>query len=186
MYLKMERGLSENTVLAYDRDLDKLFAYFDQRGIEPVHATLEQLREFIQTTFSVATNSRTQARVVAGVRSFYRFLLYHNYLEQDPSELLESPRKELHLPEVLTVEEIDRIVAAIDLSSNEGHRNRAIIEMLYGSGLRVSELVNLKLSNIYYQEHYMLIEGKGAKQRLVPVSPVAEEWFGYWLQERAQ
>jgi integrase/recombinase XerD len=186
MYLKMERGLSENTVLAYDRDLDKLFAYFDQRGIEPVHATLEQLREFIQTTFSVATNSRTQARVVAGVRSFYRFLLYHNYLEQDPSELLESPRKELHLPEVLTVAEIDRIVAAIDLSSNEGHRNRAIIEMLYGSGLRVSELVNLKLSNIYYQEHYMLIEGKGAKQRLVPVSPVAEEWFGYWLQERAQ
>lgn len=185
MYLKMERGLSENTVLAYLRDLDKLFSYFNAKEIEPVHATLDDLRGFVQTCFTTASNSRTQARVIAGIRSFYRFLLYHNYLDQDPSELLEGPRKELHLPQVLSVEEIDRLVAAIDMSSHEGHRNRAMLEVLYGSGLRVSELVNLKLSNIYANEHYMLIEGKGSKQRLVPFSPESEEWLGYWYQERA-
>ncbi|MBQ2540697.1 MAG: site-specific tyrosine recombinase XerD [Paludibacteraceae bacterium] len=185
MYLKMERGLSANTVLAYERDLDKLFQFFDEHGKDPVHAGLEDLRGFVQATFSTDSNARSQARIISGVRAFYRFLLYHNYIEQDPSELLESPRKELHLPEVLSVEEIDRLVQAIDLSQNEGHRNRAIIEMLYGSGLRVSELVSLKLSNIYRDEHYMLIEGKGSKQRLVPISPVAEEWFRYWLQERS-
>lgn len=185
MYLKMERGLSDNTVLAYMRDLDKLFSYFADRSIEPVHATLEDLRAFVQTFFSTSSNSRTQARVIAGIRSFYRFLLYHNYLDQDPSELLEGPRRELHLPEVLSVDEIDRLVTAIDLSTHEGHRNRAIIEVLYGSGLRVSELVNLRLSNIYPDEHYMLIEGKGAKQRLVPLSPESEEWLGYWYQDRA-
>lgn len=185
MYLKMERGLSANTVLAYERDLDKLFQFFDEQGKDPVHAGLEDLRGFVLATFSIDSNVRSQARIISGVRAFYRFLLYHNYIEQDPSELLESPRKELHFPEVLSVEEIDRLVQAIDLSQNEGHRNRAIIEMLYGSGLRVSELVSLKLSNIYRDEHYMLIEGKGSKQRLVPISPVAEEWFRYWLQERS-
>ena len=185
MYLKMERGLSENTVQAYLRDLDKLFSYFNAKEIEPVHATLDDLRSFVQACFTTDSNSRTQARVIAGIRSFYRFLLYHNYLDQDPSELLEGPRKELHLPQVLSVDEIDRLVAAIDMSSHEGHRNRAMLEVLYGSGLRVSELVNLKLSNIYADEHYMLIEGKGSKQRLVPLSPESEEWLSYWYQERA-
>lgn len=181
----MERGLSENTVQAYERDIDKLFSYFIRQSVDPVHATLDQLHDFVRDTFSTDTNARSQARILSGVRSFYRFLLYHNYIDQDPSELLEGPRKEVHLPEVLSVEEIDQLVGAIDLSSHEGHRNRAIIEMLYGSGLRVSELTALKLSNIYRSEHYMLIEGKGSKQRLVPISPVAEEWFQYWLQDRA-
>lgn len=185
MYLRMERGLSENTVQAYERDIDKLFSYFSRQSVDPVHATLDQLHDFVRDTFSTDTNARSQARILSGVRSFYRFLLYHNYIDQDPSELLEGPRKEVHLPEVLSVEEIDQLVGAIDLSSHEGHRNRAIIEMLYGSGLRVSELTALKLSNIYRSEHYMLIEGKGSKQRLVPISPVAEEWFQYWLQDRA-
>lgn len=185
MYLRMERGLSENTVQAYERDIDKLFSYFIRQSVDPVHATLDQLHDFVRDTFSTDTNARSQARILSGVRSFYRFLLYHNYIDQDPSELLEGPRKEVHLPEVLSVEEIDQLVGAIDLSSHEGHRNRAIIEMLYGSGLRVSELTALKLSNIYRSEHYMLIEGKGSKQRLVPISPVAEEWFQYWLQDRA-
>ena len=111
-------------------------------------------------------------------------MLYHRYIEQDPSELLETPKKELHLPDVLSLDEIDRMIAQIDMSKNEGHRNRAIIEILYGSGLRVSELVNLHLSNIYLQEGYMRITGKGNKQRLVPISPVATEWFQYWLQDR--
>jgi len=185
MYLRMERGLSENTVQAYERDIDKLFSYFIRQSVDPVHATLDQLHDFVRDTFSTDTNARSQARILSGVRSFYRFLLYHNYIDQDPSELLEGPRKEVHLPEVLSVEEIDQLVGAIDLSSREGHRNRAIIEMLYGSGLRVSELTALKLSNIYRSEHYMLIEGKGSKQRLVPISPVAEKWFQYWLQDRA-
>lgn len=184
IYLRVERGLSPNSVTAYEQDLDKLYDYCLQQGIDPQYATYEQLQQFVQSTFSPQSNTRSQARIISGVRSFYRFLLYHNYIEQDPSELLESPRKELHLPQVLTVEEIDRLVQAIDLSTNEGHRNRAMIEMLYGSGLRVSELVNLKFSNIYRQEHYMLIQGKGSKQRLVPISPVAEEWMGYWLEER--
>ena len=123
--------------------------------------------------------------MLSTIRTFYRFLLYHNYIDSDPTELLEGPKKEQHLPVVLSVEEIDRLIGAIDLSTNEGHRNRAIIEMLYGSGLRVSELVNLQLSAMYRQEGYMLIRGKGSKQRLVPISPVAEEWFGYWMQDRS-
>ena len=127
----------------------------------------------------------TQARILAGIHAWFRFLLYKDYIEQDPSELLEGPRKSRHLPTVLSLDEVNRMMAAIDLSSNEGHRNRAMMEMLYGSGLRVSELVNLQLSRIYLSDHYMLIEGKGSKQRLVPLSPVAEEWFGYWMQERS-
>ena len=122
--------------------------------------------------------------MIAGIHSFYRFLLYHHYIEQDPSELLETPKKELHLPEVLSLEEIDLLIAQIDMSKSESHRNRAIIEILYGSGLRVSELVNLRLSNMYIQEGYMRIIGKGNKQRLVPLSPVAIQWFSYWLEDR--
>ena len=123
--------------------------------------------------------------MLEGLPSFHRFLLYKDYIDQDPSELLEGPRKSKHLPTVLSLEEVNAMMAAIDLSSNEGHRNRAMMEMLYGSGLRVSELVNLQLSKIYLNEHYMLIEGKGSKQRLVPLSPVAEEWFAYCMQERS-
>jgi integrase/recombinase XerD len=150
-----------------------------------VHATFDQLQTFIFDISKEIASVRTQARLIAGIHSFYSFLLYHNYIEQDPSELLEPPKKEMHLPEVLSLDEIDAMIAAIDMSKSESHRNRAIIEMLYGSGLRVSELVNLKQSNIFLDEHYMLIEGKGNKQRLVPLSPVAEEWYLYWLQERS-
>lgn len=184
-YLKLEKGLSENSVLAYEQDLDKLKAFCDERGIDMVHATADDLHRFVQEVLGKVSNARSQSRILSGIHSYYRFLVYHNYIDQDPSELLEMPKRDKHLPEVLTVEEIDRMIAAIDLSQPEGHRNRAIIEMLYGSGLRVSELTTLKLSRIYLSEGYMLIEGKGSKQRLVPVSPVATEWFGYWLQDRA-
>jgi len=184
-YLKLEKGLSPNSVEAYEQDLAKLRAFCDERGIDIVHATPDDLHRFVVEELSKITNARSEARILSGVRSFYRFLVYHNYIEQDPSELIEMPKREQHLPEVLTVEEIDRMIAAIDLSAPEGHRNRAIIEMLYGSGLRVSELTTLKLSRIYLKEGYMLIEGKGSKQRLVPISPVATEWFGYWMQDRA-
>ncbi len=183
-YLRLERALSENSIEAYEQDLAKLRSYLDVNDIDPLKAKLSDLEGFVYTFFNDKSNSRSQSRIISGIHSFYRFLLYHNYIESDPSELLAMPKKELHLPDVLTVEEINAMVAQIDLSSNEGHRNRAIIEMLYGSGLRVSELVNLKLSNMYRSEGYMLIQGKGSKQRLVPISPEAEKWFQYWMDDR--
>lgn len=184
-YLRLERGYSPNTVEGYEMDLERLRAYCDEHGVDIVHMDFDALQEAIYTLFKDIRSEGTQARMLAGIHAWFRFLLYKNYIEQDPSELLEGPKKPKHLPTVLTLDEVNRMMAAIDLSSNEGHRNRAMMEMLYGSGLRVSELVNLQLSKIYLHEHYMLIDGKGSKQRLVPLSPVAEEWFGYWLQERA-
>lgn len=184
-YLRLERNYSSNTIESYEMDLDKLRSYAQEHSLDIVHTTYEQLQAFLFDTFKTCTSPATQARVLAGIHAWYRFLLYKNYIDQDPSELLEGPRKERHLPTVLSLDEVNRMIAAIDLSSNEGHRNRAMIEMLYGSGLRVSELVNLKQSNIFLNEHYMLIEGKGNKQRLVPLSPVAEEWYLYWLQDRS-
>ena len=183
-YLKLEKGLSANSVEAYLMDYQRLARYCEVHEIDVVHATFDDLQSFVFDISKEIISVRTQARLIAGIHSFYRFLLYHNYIEQDPSELIETPKKELHLPDVLSTEEIDRMIAQIDMSKSESHRNRAIIEMLYGSGLRVSELVNLQLSNIYLQEGYMRITGKGSKQRLVPISPVAIEWFAYWLQDR--
>ena len=184
-YLRLERGYSPNTVEGYEMDLDKLRTYCEEKNVDFVNMDFDQLQEFIFEQFKTVKSEATQARVLSGLHSWFRFLLYKDYIEQDPSELLEGPKKSKHLPTVLTLDEVNAMMAAIDLSSNEGHRNRAMMEMLYGSGLRVSELVNLQLSKIYLDEHYMLIEGKGSKQRLVPISPVAEEWFGYWMQERS-
>lgn len=185
-YLKLERGLSPNSVAAYEQDLQRLTSYMDQHNIDVVKATYEDLQAFVFETFKSINSVRTQARLVAGIHSFYRFLLYHNYIQQDPSELLETPKKEHHLPDVLTLDEIDSMIAQLDMSKAESHRNRAIIEMLYGSGLRVSELVNLRLSDIYRQEGFMRIIGKGSKQRLVPISPVADQWLQYWLEDRSK
>lgn len=184
-YLRLERGLSENSVFAYEQDLDKLFAFCEEQGIVPEKASLTDLQAFVYATFDEQSNARSQARILSGIRSFYRYLLYDNLRDDDPSELLESPRKEKHLPEVLTLDEVNALVNAVDLSKPEGHRNRAILEMLYGSGLRVSELVNLHLSDMYRQEAYMLIRGKGSKQRLVPISPEAEKWFAFWWEDRS-
>ena len=184
-WLRLERGYSPNTVEGYEMDLDKLRTYAKDHHLDVVHMDFDALQEFIFESFKTVKSEATQARVLAGIHSWFRFLLYKDYIDQDPSELLENPKKSKHLPTVLSLEEVNRMMQAIDLSSNEGHRNRAMMEMLYGSGLRVSELVNLRLSRMYLDEHYLLIEGKGSKQRLVPVSPVAEEWFGYWMQERS-
>ena len=185
-YLKLERGLSDNSVTAYELDFKRMKTYMDAHNIDVVHATYDDLQAFVFETFQQISNAKTQARLLSSIHAFYRFLLYHRYIEQDPSELLEMPRIEKHLPEVLSVEEIDAMIAQIDMSKREGHRNRAIIEMLYGSGLRVSELTELRLSNIYRQEGYMRIIGKGNKQRLVPISPVADQQFAYWLEDRRQ
>ena len=183
-YLKLEKGLSKNSIEAYLQDLQRLQDYMTIHDIDIVRATLDDLQAFIFETSKKIASVRTQARLIAGIHSFYRFLLYHHYIEQDPSELLETPKKELHLPEVLSLEEINLMIAQMDMSKHESHRNRAIIEILYGSGLRVSELVNLRLSDMYIKEGYMRINGKGNKQRLVPLSAVAIQWFSYWLEDR--
>lgn len=184
LYLKLEKSLSANTIEAYERDFQKLNNYLSDAHVTPEKATPEVLRDFIVEISSLGIHPRSQARILSSIKSFYHFLIYRNVLDNDPTELLESPKIGLRLPEVLSVDEIDRIIAAIDLSKPEGQRNKAIIEMLYGSGLRVSELINLQLSKLYVQEGYMLVEGKGSKQRLVPISPQAQKQFELWKTDR--
>jgi len=183
-YLKLEKSLSDNSVAAYEQDLQKLRTYCEAHGLDPVKLTFDDLQAFVYDSFGHDNvNTRTQSRILSGIHSFYRFLLYNHYIDADPSELLQMPKMDKRIPTVLTVEEIDAMVHAIDLSQPEGQRNRAIIEMLYGSGLRVSELVGLKLSNMYFNDDYMLIEGKGSKQRLVPISPEAKKQFLCWKDD---
>ncbi len=184
IYLKMEKSLSHNTADGYERDIHKLFSYLNDAHIEPKNAKIEHLRDFLVEIGKIGINERSQARLISGIKSFYRFLIYKDKISQDPTDLLEAPRLGLRLPEVLSIDEIEQIFAAIDLSKPEGQRNRAIIEVLYGSGLRVSELINLKLSNIYFDENYMLVEGKGSKQRLVPLSEESVKQIGYWRLDR--
>ena len=184
-WLKLEKSLSDNSVAAYEQDLQKLVAYCHDHALDPVTLTFDDLQAFVYDYFGQNTASpRSQSRILSGIHSFYRFLLYTHRIESDPSELLQMPKLDQRIPVVLTVDEINALSDAIDVSTLEGQRNRAIIEMLYGSGLRVSELVNLKLSNMYLNDDYMLIEGKGSKQRLVPISPVAKEQFALWMQHR--
>ena len=172
-YLRLEKSLSANTVEAYLTDLDKLFRFFDDKGIHKLEAKLEDLEQFSASLHDIGICPRSQARILSGIRSFYHFLILEDELEADPSELLESPQIGFHLPEVLSLEEIDNLIGSIDLSTPEGQRNRAILETLYSCGLRVSELCNLKLSNLYLEEGFIKVEGKGNKQRLVPISPRA-------------
>ena len=172
-YLRLEKSLSANTVEAYLTDLDKLFRFLDDEGIHKLEAKLEDLEQFSASLHDIGICPRSQARILSGIRSFYHFLILEDELEADPSELLESPQIGFHLPEVLSLEEIDNLIGSIDLSTPEGQRNRAILETLYSCGLRVSELCNLKLSNLYLEEGFIKVEGKGNKQRLVPISPRA-------------
>ena len=172
-YLKLEKSLSPNTQDAYMTDLDKLLNFLRSENIEILDVCLDDLERFSAGLHDIGIHPRSQARIISGIKSFFHFLIMADYLEADPSELLEGPKIGLKLPEVLTVEEIDSIIAAIDLSKNEGQRNRAILETLYSCGLRVSELTNLKLSDLYFDEGFIKVEGKGSKQRLVPISPRA-------------
>lgn len=170
-YLRLEKSLSENSVYAYMNDVSKLEKYFteNRNGITPALASYSDLKEFLIWYAEDNKNARTQSRVLSGIRAFYRFLLIEGEIEENPATLIESPRIGFKLPEVLSVTEIDRMIDAIDLSKSEGHRNKAIIETLYGCGLRVSELVNLRLTDIHYGEGYVIVTGKGNKQRLVPI-----------------
>ena len=171
VYLKLEKSLSDNTVNAYLADIHKLYQFLAEEQIRPQDVTLENLETFSATLRDLGIQPRSQARILSGIRSFYHYLILDDYLEADPSELLESPQVGLHLPEVLTIEEIDNLIESIDLSTKEGQRNRTILETLYSCGLRVSELCNLKISDLYLEEGFIKVEGKGNKQRLIPISP---------------
>ena len=169
-YLKLQRSLSPNTLDAYQRDVEKLLRFLDGEGKRPAEAKLADLQTFAAQLHDIGIGPRSQCRILSGVRAFYRYLVTDGYIEQDPTELLESPVLGEHLPEFLTPDEVDRLEDSIDLSKPEGHRNRAIIEVLFSCGLRVSELVSLKWSQLYAKERYLRILGKGSKERLVPIS----------------
>lgn len=183
-YLKLEKNLSPNTYDAYLTDLEKLLHYLDTAEIDPLEVTLENLQHFMAGLHDVGIHPRSQARILSGVKSFFKFLVIADYRKDDPAELLEGPKIGFKLPEVLTVEEIDRIIDMVDMSKNEGQRNRAILETLYSCGLRVSELCNLKLSDLYLDEGFIKVEGKGSKQRLVPISQRAIQEINWWLEDR--
>ena len=185
-YLKLQRNMSGNTLDAYQRDLRKLLDYIEREGKDVRDVQLEDLEHFSAGLHDIGINARSQCRILSGVRSFFRFLQLDGYRDDDPTELLESPQIGEHLPEVLSMEEIDQMESAIDLTKWEGHRNRAIIEVLFSCGLRVSELVNLKLSCLYLDEEFIRVLGKGSKERLVPISQRAIRELYFWFDDRCR
>lgn len=183
-HLKLEKALSPNTLDAYQTDLQKLLRFLAAEKIDILAVTLDDLQHFTAGLHDIGIHPRSQARILSGIKSFFHFLVLADYQEADPSELLEGPKIGLKLPEVLTVEEIDTIISTVDMDKKEGQRNRAILETLYSCGLRVSELCNLKISDLYFEEGFIKVEGKGSKQRLVPISPRAIKEIKYWFIDR--
>lgn len=183
-YLRLEKSLSPNSVDAYMTDLDKLLRFANDEGKRVEDITYDDLQQFVAQLHDIGIHPRSQARIISGIKSFYGFLLLDGYIQSDPTELLESPKIGLKLPEVLTVNEINSIIDSIDLTAPFGQRNRAMLEVLYSCGLRVSELINLKYSDIYPDEGFIRVEGKGKKQRLVPISNIAIDEIKRYLYER--
>lgn len=185
LYLLLEQGLSENTRMAYQRDVDRFLEFLAEVNVSVLVVTLPLLHEYTQHLFALGVAARSMARMLSGVRSFYRFLQLDGHVAQDPTELLESPRIPKHLPAVLSLEEVEAILDAIDQSKPEGQRDHALIEVLYSCGLRVSEVCNLKLSDLFLDEGFIRITGKGDKQRIVPISPRAIHELHNWFDARA-
>ncbi|MGE0078127.1 MAG: site-specific tyrosine recombinase XerD [Bacteroidales bacterium] len=183
-FLRVEKSLSENSVSAYRTDMEKLRVYADSIGVEPESITHDHLQNFLAYLHDLGLNKRSQSRILSGVRGFYKYLLIEEVIDNDPTELIESPKIGRKLPEFLTIAEIDAMQAAIDLSKSDGHRNKAIIETLYSCGLRVSELVNLKLTELFFEDGYIRIIGKGNKERLVPIGHKAIKDINQYLQQR--
>lgn len=184
IYLRLEKSLSPNSVQAYMEDLAKLERFMEGEGLDYKTLTYNDLQQFVAQLRDICIHPRSQARIISGVKSFYRFLVLDHYITIDPTELLESPKIGMKLPEVLTVEEIDSILGSIDLSLPEGQRNRAMLETLYSCGLRVSELCSLRYSDVYFDEQFVKVEGKGSKQRLVPISGTAIREIKKYLIDR--
>ena len=185
-FLKLEKGLSQNSIKAYLSDIGKLEQFLEHAGLEvgPGEMSREQLSSFLTWISELGLSARTQARILSGVKAFYHFLLLEDLIEKDPTALLEGPRLDSKLPEVLTVPEIDRLLACIDLSHPQGPRNKAMLETLYSCGLRVSELVELRISGIFRAEGFIRVIGKGDKERLVPVSPRALKEIDLYMPDR--
>lgn len=183
-WLRLEKSLSANSIDAYLTDLDKLVRFMESEGKGYADITYQDLQQFVARLCDIGIHPRSQARIISGIKSFYRFLQIDGYMTTDPTELLESPKIGLRLPEVLTVDEINSILDSIDLSLPEGHRNRAMLEVLYSCGLRVSELISLRFPDIYLDEEFIRVEGKGNKQRLVPISETAIREIKNYLPDR--
>ena len=177
-YLRIERGLSKNTIENYSFDLERLCLFLDenQMDVSPIKMTSEIIEQFVYQ-ISKEVNPRSQARIISGLKSFFSYLIFEDYREGNPMELIESPKTRRKLPDTLSLEEIDSLISAIDLSTNEGERNRAMLETLYGCGLRVSELVSLKVSDLFFDEGFIKITGKGNKQRFVPIGTLTQKFI---------
>ena len=183
-WLRLEKSLSANSIEAYLTDLDKLIRFVESEGKDFATISYQDLQQFVAQLRDIGIHPRSQARIISGIKSFYRFLLLDEYITADPTELLESPKIGLKLPEVLTINEINDILDTIDLSLPEGQRNRAMLEVLYSCGLRVSELISLRYSDVYFDEGFIRVEGKGSKQRLVPISETAIREIKNYLLDR--
>lgn len=183
-HLILERGLSNNSIGAYENDVNKLISYLADEQVKIKEVTLDTLQNFICVLHDMEISPRSQARIISGIKSFFRFLKLEDYIDENPSLLLEAPQIGRHLPEVLSVEEIDNMIDCIDMSKAEGQRNRAIIETLYGCGLRVSELINLEINKLFLDEGYIVVTGKGNKERLVPISEVAIHEINSYFDQR--
>jgi integrase/recombinase XerD len=173
-YLKIEKGLSPNSIIAYKNDTNKLKNYCEDNKLSVKQVQYEHLKNFVAELYDLGLSARSQARIISGIKQFYAYLLLENLITADPSELLEQPKIGRKLPEVMTIEEIDALIDAVDMTKTEGSRNRALLEVLYSCGLRVTELVELKFSNLFYDEGFIRVIGKGNKERLVPLSQNVE------------
>ena len=184
-YLRLEKSLSKNSIEAYLHDVEKLIQYFGQQGkiVAPGQVTLKDLQDFLRWINGFGMTATSQARIVSGLKGFYKYLLLENIIQKDPTELIESPRTMRKLPVFLNVAEINDMIAAIDLSTPEGKRNKAILEVMYGCGLRVSELVGLRITNLYFNEGFIKVVGKGNKERLVPLGSMAQSEIIYYMKE---
>lgn len=185
-YLLLEKSLSPNSIDAYMTDLDKLSGFLQNENLKAEEVTLDHLQQFVAQLYDLGINPRSVARIISGIKSFYNFLVLDGYMKSDPTELLETPKIGLKLPTVLSITEIDNLMKSIDISTKEGQRNRAILEVLYGSGLRISELTGLKFSDLFFDEGFIKVEGKGSKQRLVPISHTAISQINGYLHYRSQ
>ena len=176
--MRIERGLSKNTIDNYTFDIERLCLFLNENAItvSPIKISEETLQQFIYTV-SKEVNARSQARIISGLKSFFSYLIFEDYRQDNPMELIETPKTGRKLPDTLSVEEIDVLISAIDLGSNEGERNRAMLETLYGCGLRVSELVSLKISDLFFEEGFIKITGKGNKQRFVPIGNLTQKYI---------
>lgn len=183
-YLRLERGLSENSIINYSLDVKKLIRWLEtnEMDISPVSISEETLQQFIYD-IAKKVNPRSQSRLISGLKGFFNYLIFEDYRKTNPLELIESPKLGRKLPDTLAVEEIDSLISAIDLGSKQGERNRAILETLYGCGLRVSELTNLKISDLFFEEGFIKVTGKGDKQRLVPIGPTTEKYINIYRKE---